>query len=253
VSSPPPDDGLREWLSFEDPEEHRTWLFDVTFLTSPWSCLYGRGCPGIEEEPAPERALGCCTHGAYLSDADDLEHVRACMELLGPDTWQLQHRADELGGALWQDEEGWWRTRVVDGACVFQNRPDHPGGAGCAFHQFALAVGRPPLELKPEICWQVPIRREDHETSTGHIYTMVREWHRRDWGGEDPDVWWWCTEAPEAHIGTRPVYRELDLELRAICGDSIHRWLVGELDERWGGGVLVPHPTVRRGPGRSTG
>ena len=27
----------REWLSYEDPSEHRTWLFDVTFLMSNWT------------------------------------------------------------------------------------------------------------------------------------------------------------------------------------------------------------------------
>ena len=75
-------DHQREWLSFEDPDEHRTWLFDVTFLTSNWTCIYGAGCPGIEVDPAPERQLGCCTHGAYLSDDDDLAHVRRCIEEL---------------------------------------------------------------------------------------------------------------------------------------------------------------------------
>ena len=37
-----PDD-LHEWVSFEDPEEDRTWVFDVTFLLSAWSCIYGTG------------------------------------------------------------------------------------------------------------------------------------------------------------------------------------------------------------------
>ena len=56
----------REWLSFEDEGEHRTWLFDITFLTSNWTCIYGAGCPGVLAEPAPDRQLGCCTHGAYI-------------------------------------------------------------------------------------------------------------------------------------------------------------------------------------------
>ena len=34
---------LHEWVSFEDPDEDRTWLFDVTFLTSNWNCIFGRG------------------------------------------------------------------------------------------------------------------------------------------------------------------------------------------------------------------
>jgi len=239
-------DHQREWLSFEDPDEHRTWLFDVTFLTSNWTCIYGAGCPGIEVDPAPERQLGCCTHGAYLSDDDDLAHVRRCIEELDDSTWQLRARAEETDGPLWQDDEGWWRTRVVDGACIFQNRPDHPAGAGCAFHQLAGDTDRPHMELKPEICWQAPIRREDHETVTGHVYTMVREWERRDWGGEETDVWWWCTDEPIAHINERPVYREMALELRAICGTTVHAWLQAELDERMARTQLLPHPVVRR-------
>lgn len=239
-------DEQREWLSFEDPTEHRTWLFDVTFLTSDWRCIYGEGCPGIEEEPAPEAALGCCSHGAYLSDEDDLRHVRDCIEQLDDSLWQHRGVAASLGGALWQDDEGWWRTRVVDGACIFQNRPDHLGGPGCAFHHLAMATGRPHLEVKPEICWQAPLRREDHETVTGHIYTMVREWHRRDWGGEETDVWWWCTDDELAHVGHRPVYLEMAAELSAICGPEIYGWIKAELDERLDRTQLLPHPTVRR-------
>ena len=36
----------REWISFEDPTEERTWVFDVTFLLSRWECIFGRGCQG---------------------------------------------------------------------------------------------------------------------------------------------------------------------------------------------------------------
>jgi len=29
-----------------------TWLFDRVFLTSTWTCIWGRGCKGILDEPA---------------------------------------------------------------------------------------------------------------------------------------------------------------------------------------------------------
>ena len=106
----------REWLSFEDPGEHRTWLFDITFLASNWTCIYGAGCPGIASEPAPDRQLGCCTHGAYISDAEDLEHVRNQIDRLTGDLWQYRDAAESLGGGLWQDDAGRRRTREVDGA-----------------------------------------------------------------------------------------------------------------------------------------
>ncbi len=236
----------REWLSFEDPSEHRTWLFDITFLSSAWTCIYGAGCPGVEPEPAPEKELGCCTHGAYISGDEDLKHVREQIERLTPELWQYKEHANDTGGGLWQDDEGWWRTRVVEGACVFQNRPGHPNGAGCAFHQLALSTGEKPMELKPEICWQAPIRREDHETATGHIYTMVREWERRDWGGEETDIWWWCTSDPQAHVGATPVYKQMEAELDEICGSTVYGWLRSELDLRQSSTSFLPHPTVRR-------
>ena len=236
----------REWLSYEDPIEHRTWLFDITFLTSNWTCIYGAGCPGVAPEPAPEAQLGCCTHGAYISDDSDLAHVRGQIERLSSSLWQYEKLAKETGGPLWQDDEGWWRTRVVDGACIFQNRPEHPNGAGCAFHHLAIESDTSPMSTKPEICWQAPIRREDHETVTGHIYTMVREWERRDWGGEDTDVWWWCTSDAQAHVATDPVYRHMEEELTAVCGTVVYNWLRSELDRRSAEAVPLPHPSVRR-------
>ena len=60
----PPDDGpqdLHEWISFEDPTEQRTWVFDATFLRSNYRCIYGAGCPGILDAPAPELEQGCCS------------------------------------------------------------------------------------------------------------------------------------------------------------------------------------------------
>ena len=59
-------------------------------------------------------------------------------------------------------------------------------------------------------------------------------------------MWWWCTEDPIAHVGQRPVYREMALELRAICGSVVYDWLAAELDERTNRTQLLPHPTVRR-------
>ena len=106
----------------------------------------------------------------------------------------------------------------------------------------------PHQRWKPEICWQAPIRREDHETVTGHLYTMVREWERRDWGGDSTDISWWCTDSPTAHIASQPVYRHMAVELAAICGPEIHSRLVKALDDRITQPTLLPHPAVRTRP-----
>ena len=39
--------------------------------------------------------------------------------------------------------------------------PASRAGPGCALHRAALARGQAPLELKPDVCWQLPLRRED--------------------------------------------------------------------------------------------
>ena len=47
----PSPETAHEWISFALGGE--TFHFDLTFLLSNWSCLYGQGCPGIDTEPAP--------------------------------------------------------------------------------------------------------------------------------------------------------------------------------------------------------
>ena len=94
-------------------------------------------------------------------------------------------------------------TRLVAGACIFLNRPDHPGGPGCALHRAALDRGVPPLELKPDVCWQLPLRREDTVAPDGHVTSVLSEWGRRHWGAGGAEFHWWCTEAPEAFSGAR--------------------------------------------------
>ncbi|MFM2046332.1 MAG: hypothetical protein RL383_409, partial [Actinomycetota bacterium] len=32
----PADDLAHEWISFEDPDEERTWMIDATFFASPY-------------------------------------------------------------------------------------------------------------------------------------------------------------------------------------------------------------------------
>ena len=51
-----------------------------------------------------------------------------------------------------------YRTRLVDDACIFLNRPGFAGGAGCAFHIYSMRTGVHHSDVKPEVCWQVPLR-----------------------------------------------------------------------------------------------
>ena len=105
---------LHEWVSFEDPDEHRTWVFDVTFLTSNWMCIFGQGCPGVLTEPAPELVHGCCSYGAHFTGKDDRQHVEKMAERLAPDQWQFRKQAKKRGGPIKVNRDGDTVTRLVD-------------------------------------------------------------------------------------------------------------------------------------------
>ena len=68
-----------------------------------------------------------------------------------------------------------WRTRLVDDACIFLNRPGFAAGPGCALHLHAMNTGEHHSELKPEVCWQLPLRRIDDEQDDG---TVISTPHR---------------------------------------------------------------------------
>lgn len=235
---------LHEWISFDDPTEDRTWVFDITFLLSSWSCIYGNGCQGVLTGPAPELAHGCCSYGAHFIDDADLAEVEVAVERLRPDQWQ-HHRKAARGGWLRTDDDGTRITRVVDGACIFLNHPGFAGGAGCALHQAAVEAGERPLDWKPDVCWQLPLRQLDHVDENGHVTSTLREWKRRDWGEGGQEFHWWCTESPDAFVGTSPVYRYLADEIRAMVGNRVYDLLAAQLVTRAKRTVL-PHPAVRR-------
>ena len=125
-------------------------------------------------------------------------------------------------------------TRLVDDACIFLNRPGFAGGAGCALHIAALEAGERPLDWKPNVCWQVPIRLEHSTDENGHLTSRLREWKRRDWGEGGADFDWWCTESPEAFVGDRTgVRRRRATTSSSWSGQQVYDTLV-ELLERPG-------------------
>ncbi len=210
-------------------------MFDVTFLLSNFGCIYGQGCPSIEQEPdtlpaARAEVLGCCVHGAHFSDTEDLENTAAYAALLTDDEWQYRRRAAKKGGPFKQNKEGAWVTRRVDGACIFLNREDHPSGPGCALHAKALRLGERPLDWKPDVCWQVPIRLDIHTDDYGNDTVFVRAWERRDWGEGGFDFHWWCIEEGSAYQGHEPLYETARDELIELVGNDIYERLASELE-----------------------
>ena len=164
----------RVFVEFADPaDDAQVFRCDLTWLTSRWMCIFGQGCQGIYAGRPDD---GCCTLGAHFADKDDEKRVRRFVKMLRPEHWQ-HHRAGTRSPSAWvdTDDEGNRKTAVHEGACVFLNRPGFAGGEGCALHGLALRTGRHPLETKPDVCWQLPIRRSfrEVELSDGTDYTVV--------------------------------------------------------------------------------
>jgi hypothetical protein len=83
----------------------------------------------------------------------------------------------------------------------------------------------------------------------GHVTSTVCQWDRRHWGEGGSEFHWWCTESPEAFVGDRPVYKEMEAELTAMVGKKTYRRLSALLAARSKGlaqGVPLPHPALRR-------
>lgn len=225
----------RAFVEFADPADADTVLrCDLTWLTSHWSCIYGRGCQGIYADRPDD---GCCTLGAHFADADDEKRVARAVRQLPAALWQYKRDA-WIGGwvepegpeTVREGEEPARKTRVVDGACIFLNRPGFSGGQGCALHRLAETQGRPFLETKPDVCWQLPIRRQFREVTraddTTYTEVTIGEYGRDAWGPGGHDLDWYCSANTEAHLGRRPVYEANADELVALIGGAAYAVLV---------------------------
>jgi len=250
VTTPPTD--AREWVSFDDEEEERTWRFDLTFLESRWTCIFGAGCQGVLTEAAPDLVQGCCSYGAHMVDEEDVAKVLSKVPLLTAEDWQFIDDAPaELIGP---NEDGDVTTALVDDACVFLNRPGFSGGPGCAFHVAAARLGESYVGWKPEVCWQVPIRREDDVTDDGRVISSIGQWERKHWGEGGEEFHWWCSEDPAAYVGEVRVVDSMRDELVEMAGRRTYERLLAFVNERAASitkGVPLAHPTVRSTAPRS--
>jgi len=236
-----------EWVSFEDEDDLRTWRFDLTFLESRWTCIFGAGCQGVLTAAAPELVQGCCSYGAHLVDEDDADHVRTVIPRLTDADWQFRSIAPEE--LIVRNDEGDLITVLHEDACIFLNRPGFAAGPGCAFHVAAARAGEHYVHWKPEVCWQLPLRREDEVGPDGYVTTSIGQWDRRHWGDGGDEFAWWCTEDPAAFVGGTTVVDSMREELIAMTSARTYERLLSYLSDRDAHlerGVRLEHPTVRR-------
>ena len=236
----------RDWVEFTDPSDaEEIFKCDLTWLTSYWTCIYGDGCQGVFKDRPND---GCCTEGAMYSDKADEERVLKAAEMLTPDMWQFykEARPKKTGGKLHitdLDEDKERKTRTVDNSCIFLNRkgysaPGFTGSFGCALHHLAIKKNLHFVDTKPDVCWQLPIRRSFESREVGereYSVTVIGEYERLGWGDGGEDFDWYCTSNTDAHIGNQPVYLSNKAELEKLMGAAAYKILADICDQRMEG------------------
>ncbi len=234
---------VRDWVEFENPANpEEIFKCDLTWLTSYWQCIYGNGCCGIDSDK-PD--AGCCSDGAYYTGKEDEKRVFEAAKKLTRADWQFydQARPKKAGGKLQITEIGLdkdRKTKKVKDSCIFLNRvgheaPGYTGSFGCALHHLALKEQVHFVDTKPDICWQLPIRRswETREYGDEQITVVViGEYTRTAWGEGGADFDWYCTSNSEAHVGKVPVYQSSEVELTKMMGPKGYAELVELCDSR---------------------
>ena len=233
----------RDWVEFANPANPgELFKCDLTWLTSYWQCIYGDGCCGID---ADKPDAGCCSDGAYYTSKEDEDRVLKAAKKLTRAEWQFydQARAKKSGGKLQITEIGLdkdRKTRKVKDSCIFLNRvgyeaPGYTGSFGCALHHLAVREQVHFVDTKPDICWQLPLRRswEIREMGDKEITVVViGEYERLAWGDGGADFDWYCTSNSEAHVGRVPVYQSNKIELTKMMGEAGYSELEKLCDSR---------------------
>ena len=119
---------------------------------------------------------------------------------------------------------GWWTERAS-----FSTDPGSEGAPDAALHLAALDSEESPIDFKPSVCWQLPIKVDWEPADDGTEVATVRGWTRHDWGAEGETMAWCCTEGTTAYVGEQPVLESMAEELEAIVGAEVYAELRNRL------------------------
>ena len=139
------------------------------------------------------------------------------------------------------------KTRLVDGACIFLNRPGFEGGIGCALHTGGARGRRAPARLEaPGVlaaarCGsrttpRTPTATSPPRSASGSGATGARAARSSTGGAPSPH---------EAFVDRAPVYETLRDEIVEMVGQKAYDLLAEHVASR-GTERYLPHPALRR-------
>ena len=102
--------------------------------------------------------------------------------------------------------------------------------AADALHIGAMAAGERPLDWKPNVSWQVPLRLEHSTDENGHVTSRLREWKRRDWGEGGRSSTGGARNRPRRSSGRTRVPVVAQDDIVALVGAPIYDLLVQQLE-----------------------
>ena len=172
-----------------------------------------------------------------------LEHA----ERLTPEQWQFHDVGHRKAGPTKVNKAGEIKTRLVDGACIFLNRPGFEGGIGCALHSAALEAGERPLDWKPAGVLAAPAaargphrrRRRPRDLHAARVEAARLGRGRR----RVPLVVHRDPTTPSST--SAPVYETLRDEIVEMVGQKAYDLLAEHVASR-GTERYLPHPALRR-------
>ncbi len=262
-------DFSRFFVEFVDPDnENQIVRADLTWLTSNWGCIFATGCPGISTDCPAAGCCLLGAHFCEAADEERVAETVAQLtaeewqfkdlaaeigwvedveedwveedeeEVDSSDTADSDSSEDRDAAAAddtaedeetVEDEVYQRKTVVVDGACIFLNRSGFPGGVGCALHLWAVKNKVPPHTIKPDVCWQLPLRRTyrwvERADGTEYLEISIGEYTRADWGPGGHEFDWYCTGSPLSHQNAQPVWKSQKAELIEMIGKPAYKEL----------------------------
>ena len=209
------------------PTRTARWVFDVTFLTVRLDVHLRPRLPGRAHRPgARARRRAAARYGAHFIDEDDVAAVEQAASRSTDDAVAVPQEGRRKGGGPTRQGRRRhapraWSTAPASSSTA-RASPAAPA-APCTRPRWA--AGERPLDWKPEVCWQLPLRLDEHTDDHGHVTSTLREWKRRDWGEGGDEFHWWCTDTPDAFVGDDPVYETLRDEIVEMVGEPVYELL----------------------------